>query len=103
MIQLIVAMTKSGLIGNNGELPWTNYEDLNHFKEITEHNTVVMGSRTFYSLKKPLVNRTVIVLSTKDLHSHRRDFEQRDLYFVKDMAGVFSVYSVFGSGGLFVA
>lgn len=63
MIIAIVAMTKDRVIGINNSLPWQNKEDLQHFKETTLNNAIVMGRKTFESLKLPLPNRTNIVVS----------------------------------------
>ena len=64
MITLIVAMDKDGTIGRNGELPWHSSEDLKWFKQTTIYNTVIMGRRTWESLKiKPLPNRINVVVS----------------------------------------
>lgn len=63
MINLIVAMTKDGVIGKENNLPWNIPEDLKHFKELTTGHPVIMGRTTFESIGKPLPNRTNIVLS----------------------------------------
>jgi dihydrofolate reductase len=65
MIKAIVAMNHRRVIGINNQLPWHNKEDLQHFKETTLHQAVVMGRKTFESLKKPLPNRTNYVLTTQ--------------------------------------
>ncbi len=44
MVHLIVAMTPKGVIGKNGTLPWHIPSDLKHFKELTSHSNVIMGS-----------------------------------------------------------
>lgn len=55
MITAIWAQDKNGLIGNNGDLPWYNPDDLKMFKELTLGKTIVMGYSTFASLGfKPL-------------------------------------------------
>lgn len=64
-VSLIWAQDKNGLIGIDDSLPWNLPEDLKHFKEKTNSKTVIMGSRTFNSIGKPLPNRTNIVLSNK--------------------------------------
>ena len=65
MIKAIVAMNHQRVIGINNQLPWHNKEDLHHFKETTLHQAVVMGRKTFESLKKPLSHRTNYVLTTQ--------------------------------------
>jgi dihydrofolate reductase len=69
MISMIVALTNSGVIGKDGELPWHIPLDLKHFKEVTINKTIVMGRKTFESIGFPLPNRRNIVLSrNKDYH-----------------------------------
>lgn len=67
-LSIVVAMTKSGVIGKNGKLPWHIPEDLANFKKITRDSIVVMGSRTWKSIPKkfkPLPNRFNIVLTSR--------------------------------------
>jgi dihydrofolate reductase len=66
-LSIIVAMTNNNIIGLNNKMPWHIPADLKYFKQITENNTVIMGSKTFLSIGKPLPNRLNIVL-TKDPH-----------------------------------
>lgn len=62
-INLIVANSQNGVIGNNNSIPWENPKDLKRFKEITEDSYVIMGRKTFESIGKPLSNRTNLVIS----------------------------------------
>jgi dihydrofolate reductase len=63
MIIGIVAVDKNGAIGKGGKLPWHYSADMKFFKETTTGNAVVMGYKTWLTLKKPLPNRLNIVLS----------------------------------------
>jgi dihydrofolate reductase len=63
MIIGIVAVDGNGAIGKGGKLPWHYSADMKFFKETTTGNAVVMGRKTWLSLKKPLPNRLNIVLS----------------------------------------
>lgn len=63
MITGIVAVDRNGAIGKGGKLPWHYSADMKFFKETTTGNAVVMGRKTWLSLKKPLPNRLNIVLS----------------------------------------
>lgn len=61
---ILVAMTASGVIGRNGELPWHIPEDLRRFRELTTGHTLIMGRRTHTDIGRPLPERRNIVIST---------------------------------------
>jgi dihydrofolate reductase len=58
-------MGENGVIGRNGKLPWRLKSELQHFKRVTLNHPVVMGRKTFHSLKQPLPERTNIVLTRR--------------------------------------
>jgi dihydrofolate reductase len=62
-INVIIAISKNGIMGIDNKLPWTLKDDLKHFKSITNGYPVIMGSKTFESLPGILPNREHIVLS----------------------------------------
>ncbi|OGA72652.1 MAG: hypothetical protein A3G81_21825 [Betaproteobacteria bacterium RIFCSPLOWO2_12_FULL_65_14] len=63
-IYLLVAVASNGIIGANGQLPWHLPEDLQHFKRLTMGHPVIMGRRTWESLKgRPLPGRENIVVT----------------------------------------
>ena len=66
MIKLIVAQTKSGLIGKDDYLPWNIKEELFFFKEMTLNQHILMGKKTFLGLPIKLKNRKTIVLSNDE-------------------------------------
>jgi dihydrofolate reductase len=58
MITLIAAVAKNGAIGRNGEIPWHIKGELAFFKRETLGGAVIMGRRTWESLKgRPLPDR----------------------------------------------
>ena len=66
MINLIYAQSKNGYIGMNGKLPWHIPADLKYFSETTKGSVVIMGKKTWLSLKDPpapLKNRLNIVVT----------------------------------------
>lgn len=63
MLELIVAYDENRLIGNGNELPWHISEDLQHFKNLTTGNRIIMGRVTFESIGRVLPNRENIILS----------------------------------------
>ena len=63
MIIGIVAVDRNLAIGKGGKLPWHYSADMRFFKQTTLGNTVVMGRRTWSTLKGPLPGRQNIVLT----------------------------------------
>src|SRR5207237_8335034 len=59
----IVAVDCNLAIGKGGKLPWHYSADMKFCKETTIGNVVVMGRRTWLTLKGPLPDRRNIVLS----------------------------------------
>jgi dihydrofolate reductase len=62
-LSLIVAMTRSGVIGRGGTLPWKLSADLKRFKALTMGHAILMGRKTYESLGRPLPGRTSIVIT----------------------------------------
>ena len=62
-LSLIVAMTRQGVIGRGGKLPWRLSADLKRFKALTMGHHLIMGRKTFDSLGRLLPGRTTIVVS----------------------------------------
>lgn len=61
---LIVARSRNGVIGKDGDLPWRLSDDLKHFKETTRGCPIIMGRKTWESLPvQPLPGRDNLVLS----------------------------------------
>lgn len=63
----IVACTSQRVIGLQGRIPWHIKEDLQRFKALTQHHTVIMGRKTFDSIGRPLPKRRNIVVSRNKL------------------------------------
>lgn len=66
MINLIVATSKNGVIGNDNSLIWHLPADLKHFKNLTTGKTIIMGRKTYESIGKALPNRRNIVITRQD-------------------------------------
>ena len=62
-IVLVVAAAENGVIGANGAIPWRLKSDMQRFKAMTIDRPVVMGRKTFVSLRRPLPGRTNIVVT----------------------------------------
>ena len=75
MISAIIAVDNNWGIGYNGDLLEHIPEDLKYFKEITDNHWVIMGRKTWDSLpKKPLPNRTNVVITKTPQHSKEANF-----------------------------
>jgi dihydrofolate reductase len=59
----IVAMTPSRVIGRGSEIPWRIPGEQKWFKEATFGHPILMGSRTFESIGRPLPGRQNLVVS----------------------------------------
>lgn len=107
----LAAMSKNGVIGADGKIPWHNKEDIKRFREITLGNPVVMGRKTWESLPNgPLDGRCNIVLSKSknkienqyvhtytDLRPVLFDFNHREKIYVIGGAEIFKAYMDFAS------
>ncbi|HYM98157.1 MAG TPA: dihydrofolate reductase [Aestuariivirgaceae bacterium] len=63
-VAFVVAVSKNGVIGLNGKLPWRLSSDLRFFKTITMGKPLIMGRKTWESLpKRPLPGRDNIVIT----------------------------------------
>lgn len=68
-LNLIAAVNLDGIIGiensDGFSIPWYVPEDLAHFKLVTMNNIIIIGRKTFESMRsKPLKNRITIVITT---------------------------------------
>ena len=96
MIIMIYACDKNNAIGKDGDLPWRQSTDLQHFKSITSGGTIVMGRKTWESLPGKLPNRRHIVL-TRGL---RTDVETATLEEIMEMAKSQDLF-VIGGGEIY--
>jgi len=62
-IVFVVAVAENGVIGQGNAIPWRLKSDMQRFKAVTMGKPVVMGRKTFESLRKPLPGRTNIVMT----------------------------------------
>jgi len=62
-LSLIVAKSRNGVIGVDGDLPWRLSSDLKFFKATTLGKPVLMGRVTWESLPFPLPGRPNLVLT----------------------------------------
>jgi len=84
LVNFIVAVDKNFGIGKNNGIPWYISEELKYFKNLTNNNVVVMGSKTFFSIPikfRPLKNRFNIVL-TNNKELLKNNHELSNLKFI---------------------
>ncbi len=66
-VSIVAAVSRNGVIGRDGKLPWQLKDDLAHFARLTKGSTVVMGRKTFESIASmlggPLPDRQNIVVT----------------------------------------
>jgi dihydrofolate reductase len=62
-IVLVAAVADNGVIGAENAIPWRLKSDMQRLKAMTMNKPVVMGRKTFASLKRPLPGRTNIVIT----------------------------------------
>ncbi|HEY7213920.1 MAG TPA: dihydrofolate reductase [Thermoanaerobaculia bacterium] len=65
-VSLIAAMAKNRAIGLGNGLPWHLPPDLRRFKALTTGRTLIMGRKTFETLRGPLPWRTTIVVTRRE-------------------------------------
>ena len=66
-IILIAAESENNVIGRKGQIPWDLPDDLKRFRKLTEGHTVIMGRKTFESLKHALPHRRNIVVTHQNV------------------------------------
>ena len=82
----IVAVDRNLAIGKGGKLPWHYSADMKFFKETTIGNAVVMGRRTWLTLKGPLPDRQNIILSRDQNLANESLIAMSDVESVLDFA-----------------
>ena len=96
MIIFVYACDLKGAIGKDGDLPWRQSTDLQHFKRVTLGGTIVMGRKTWDSLPGKLPGRRSIVMS----RSPRDDVEVMSYEEVKELPSKQDVY-IIGGGEIY--
>jgi len=62
-IEIVVARTRNGVIGNDNGMPWHLPADLKYFKSLTMGHPILMGRKTAQAIGRPLPGRTNLVMS----------------------------------------
>lgn len=62
-LSFVVAVAHNGVIGRDGTLPWRLSSDLKLFRRLTMGKPLIMGRKTWASLRAPLDGRDNIVVT----------------------------------------
>ncbi|MDF0493372.1 dihydrofolate reductase [Bradyrhizobium yuanmingense] len=62
-IVFVVAIAENGVIGAGNAMPWRLKSDMARFKALTIGRPVIMGRKTFETLRRPLPGRTNILVT----------------------------------------
>jgi dihydrofolate reductase len=101
-IALVVAVSRNGIIGRNGKLPWHISADLKRFKQITMGKPVVMGRKTWEGLpKRPLPGRQNIVVTRQRGYQAEGGLVVTDVAAALAAAGQVEEVAVIGGGEIF--
>lgn len=88
-IVMVAAYAENGVIGLDGDIPWSIPEDLKHFRAVTRGNTVVTGRKTFDSIGHPLPYRTNVVVTRDPDWAHDGVFRAGSVEEAVDLAQAF--------------
>jgi dihydrofolate reductase len=85
---IIAAISSNGIIGNKGLIPWNSKEDMKFFKEKTLNHPVIMGRKTYDSLRfKPLPKRSnFVVTRNESLYALQPENDFEGPYYVDSLA-----------------
>jgi dihydrofolate reductase len=102
-ISIIAAISEGKrAIGYHNQLLWNIPEDLKRFRELTIHHPVIMGSKTYHSIGKPLEDRCNIVVTRKK----KEDFEYLGANSITEALDIARTYDsdevfIIGGGDIF--
>ena len=104
-LNVILAATNKGEIGNKNTIPWKLKGDLGRFRSMTMGNVVIMGRHTYESFPGEIGDRTfIIVSSTMKRPTRENVFVARDFTQALKMANVFTgTIWIAGGVSLYVA
>lgn len=101
-VSFVVAVSRNGVIGRNGGLPWHISTDLKRFKAITMGKPLIMGRKTWESLpKKPLPGRLNIVITRQKNYQAEGATVVADLPSALAAAGEVEEICIIGGGEIF--
>lgn len=96
ILSIVAAVSKNGVIGSNGTLPWKLSDDLKFFKSLTSGHTILMGRKTFESIGKPLPNRKNIVIT------RQQDYDASGIEIYSDLEATIQTLKTSGIEEIFI-
>jgi dihydrofolate reductase len=101
-ISFVVAVSRNGVIGRAGRLPWHISSDLKRFKAITMGKPLIMGRKTWESLpKRPLPGRKNILITRQKKYQAEGAVVVPDTISALAAAGEVEEICVIGGGEIF--
>jgi dihydrofolate reductase len=101
-ISFVVAVSRNGVIGRAGGLPWHISSDLKRFKAITMGKPLIMGRKTWESLpKRPLPGRQNILITRQKKYQAEGAVVVPDTISALAAAGEVDEICVIGGGEIF--
>ena len=94
-LSAIVSVSNTWTIGNNGEMPWRQSDDLKRFKNLTTDHIVIMGKKTFKSIGG-LLSKRINIIITRD-----KSFKAFGCYVVHSIEEALKLSIEIIDGGLF--
>jgi dihydrofolate reductase len=84
-IAMIAAMALNRVIGIDNDMPWDIPEDMRNFVKLTKFKPVIMGRKTYESLRGPLPKRRNIILTRDEGYEPKNRKEKSDVVICHTM------------------
>ena len=95
-ISLLVAMDENRGIGIENRLPWHLSTDLLRFKKLTMGHCLIMGRKTYETIGRPLVGRTMIVIT------HNKAYQPNGCFIAHSVNDALSMAEKIGESEAFI-
>jgi len=94
----VAAVAENGVIGDDGDIPWPNLpEDRRQYRERVAGDPVILGRRTFESMRDDLAGAEQIVLSRTE-----RDWDVPTAHHASGVEEAVDLAASFGTGRAYV-
>ena len=102
-VTIVVAVTRNGVIGRDGDMPWRMPSSLRRFRSLTLGRPMIMGRKTFQAIGRVLDGRDTIVVtrdpSFQAAGTHRAGSLDEALALANKLAEARGVDEVIIAGG----